>query len=108
MKTGIHLFLILLALALVGAPFGMGRMMDGEHTSVQVMDHSQMGHIKHGDAPAHKSSTPHFMMCAACFAVSVMDASPPERLQTREVAITMPSAIFYGGDLLPDLPPPRA
>jgi hypothetical protein len=99
---------VLLLLALTGAPFGMGRMMDGAHSSVQVMNHSQMGHMNHGDAPAHKSSTPHFMMCAACFAVSVMDSSPPERLQAREIVIALPSAILHGEVLLPDLPPPRA
>lgn len=99
---------LLLALALVGAPFGMGRMMDGAHASVQAMDHSNIGHMNHGDAPVHKSSTPHFLMCAACFAVSVSDALPFERVELREIAIARPALILHGEALLPDLPPPRA
>jgi hypothetical protein len=105
MKTGIQLFLILLALALTGAPFGMGRMMDGAHASVQVMDQSQMGH---NDLPTHKSSTPHFTMCAACFAVSTGYGMPLEQIELREIVIALPSATLHGKSMLPDLPPPRA
>ena len=97
-----------IAIALIGAPFGMGRMMDSGHQSMQTMDHSQMGHMNHGDAPAHKSSTPHFMMCAACFAVSANDGLPLERIELLEIAISLPASILHGEALLPDLPPPRA
>ncbi len=108
MKTGIRLFLVLLALALTGAPFGMGRMMDGAHASAQAMDHSQMGHMNHGDAPAHTSSAPHFVMCAACFALPVNAVLPLERIAFSENLNTLPTTILYGEALLPDLPPPRA
>lgn len=107
MKTGIRLFLVLLALALIGAPFGMGRMMDHAHQTMAAMDHSQMGHMQHGDTPAHKSSAPHFMMCAACFAVSTGYSLPSERIELREIVIALPSAILHGNSMLPDLPPPR-
>lgn len=99
---------LLLALALTGAPFGMGRMMDGAHASEQAMDHSQMEHMNHSEAPVHKSSTPHFMMCAACFAVSAQSSSLPEPVKLREIVSMLPISILHGNTLLPDLPPPRA
>jgi hypothetical protein len=99
---------VLLLLALTGAPFGMGRMMDAGNHSMAAMNHSQMGHADHSDIPAHDSSTLHFAMCAACFAVSTGDNLPPERIKLHETAVALPSAILHGEALLPDLPPPRA
>jgi hypothetical protein len=99
---------VLLLLALTGAPFGMGRMMDGAHASLQATDHRQMGQIHQGEAPTHEPSTPHFVTCAACFATPVGDGLLIEALELRETALALPTTILHGKSLLPDLPPPRA
>ena len=103
------LALLLLAFALTGAPFGMGRMMDGAHSQSQ---HAAMAGMDHGgkiggEAGDHKSNTPHFMMSAACFAAPVSAAQPLERIAFTETLHPLPTVILHGKALLPDLPPPR-
>ncbi len=112
MKPLAALLYFILAIALTGVPFGMGRMMDGgNHTrqaSTLVIDHSAMGPMKHGDAPAHDPSTLHFVLCAACFAAPVVAAPPPERIAFRQAVAAIAALKLHGKSLLPDLPPPRA
>jgi hypothetical protein len=110
MKTGIRLLLpLLLLIALTGAPFGMGRMMDHAHQTIAMVDHSAMGHqgMHHGEAPADKPSTPHFMMCAACFTVAPAMGLQAETIALAERVTRLPTTILHGKSLMPDLPPPR-
>jgi hypothetical protein len=104
MKYHRLIFPMLLLIALTGAPFGMGRMMDGAHHTMQMADHGRMAH---DDTPMHKSSTPHFVMCAAWFDIYVGETLSLERLARNETMQWMPTVILHGTALLPDLPPPR-
>ena len=93
--------LIILALALAGAPFGMGRMMDGAHGA---------GHMAgmHGDsAPQHDRSAPHFMVCpafAAACAPDIADTLIAILAEAPRLAAVTP---IDGMQLLPPVPPPR-
>jgi hypothetical protein len=105
MKLHRLIFPMLVLIALTSAPFGMGRMMDGAHQAMQVMDHSRMAH---DDMPMHKSSIPHFVMCAAWFAVLPDETSPFLPIVLNETIAWMPHVILHGIARMPDLPPPRA
>ena len=97
-----------LALALVGTPFGMGRMMDSaaSHASMQHMDHMQG--MDHGKMPAHEPSAPHYMVCSACVAAPVVHLVP-DRLAAMTDKPEFPAAkILDGTRFLPPVPPPRA
>jgi hypothetical protein len=94
---------LLLALALLGAPFGMGRMMDQAHAQ-QTM-HAAHG-MQHGTEPPHKSSAPHYMICAACVAASAPAPSAFEPIVlTMALESAEPSALS-GVPALPPVPPP--
>jgi hypothetical protein len=98
------IFSLIVACALLGAPFGMGRMMDDSNAHQNM----HASHKANDDlVPAHKSSTPHYMVCAACVAAGVpafLDFDPIVLNAT--LGDAKPSA-FRGAELLPPLPPPR-
>jgi hypothetical protein len=92
---------LLLSLALLGAPFGMGRMMDQVHQTM----HAAHG-MQHGTMPEHKGSTPHYVICAAC--VASIPQSPDFELTVldAELTATVPSSLS-GTHFLPPVPPPK-
>ena len=101
--------------ALIGAPFGMGRMMDGAHSQSQSAhnEHAAMAGMNHGDKIGgkvgdHKSNTLHFVMCSATVAVQV--AAPAAQLLSFEIERPhqVAAAALHGKGLLPLTPPPRA
>jgi hypothetical protein len=93
----------LIAFAVIGAPFGMGRMMDQAHAK-QTM-HAAHG-MQHGTEPPHKSSAPHYMICAACVAASAPAPSAFEPIVlTMALESAEPSALS-GVPALPPVPPP--
>jgi hypothetical protein len=101
---------LLILVALIGAPFGMGRMMDGahlqsQHTAMAGMDHGDMVGAKAGD---HKPNTLHFVMCSAT--VAVQAAAPMTQLLSFEIErpLMVAAAALRRADLLPVTPPPRA
>jgi hypothetical protein len=103
---------MLLLLALIGAPFGMGRMMDKAPGHAPLHQAHEMAAMMpgmdHGPTPSHKDSTPHFMVCAASVAVSppVPDALLLGfKLETFRPAVL---AELDGIRFLPPVPPPRA
>jgi hypothetical protein len=101
---------LLILVALVGAPFGMGRMMDGahshsQHVAMAGMDHGDMIGGKFGD---HKPNTLHFVMCSAT--VAVQAAAPLVQLLSFQIErpLMVADAALRGNSLLPLTPPPRA
>ncbi len=97
---------LLLLVALTGAPFGMGRMMDmpGSHGAAHA---SAMHGMHHDSEPAHKGSAPHYMVCAACAAAPYsVNASFEFVVLPAELAVPEPSALS-GTHLLPPVPPPK-
>jgi hypothetical protein len=92
---------LVLALALIGAPFGMGRMMDqaGTHQTMHAAMH-------HDGGLAHKSSTPHYMVCAACTAFVVESPAFELTVLEAELMATVPSSLS-GTHFLPPVPPPK-
>lgn len=101
---------LLILVALIGAPFGMGRMMDGahshnQHTAMAGMDHGDMVGGKAGD---HKPNTPHFVTCSATVAVQAV--APAAQLLSFEIErpLMVADAALHGNGLLPLTPPPRA
>ncbi len=101
---------LLVLVALIGAPFGMGRMMDGAHSPVQ---HAAMAGMDHGDmvggkAGDHKPNTLHFVMCSAT--VAFQAAEPVAQLLSFEIVRPLmdADAALHGNNLLPLTPPPRA
>jgi hypothetical protein len=95
---------LLLALALLGAPFGMGRMMDQAHAH-QTM-HAAHG-MQHGTEPPHKSSAPHYMLCAACVAASAPDTSAFDPIMLTTAIDSAEPAALNGMPALPPVPPPK-
>ncbi len=105
--TRLILPLLLLA-ALIGAPFGMGRMMDSAagHAAMAHMDHMQG--MDHGSMPTHEPSAPHYMVCSACVAAPVIQLIPV-RLAAMADKPEFPVAMTLDGTrFLPPVPPPRA
>ncbi len=104
------LMMVFMAIALAGAPFGMGRMMDNAHQSAYSTADAHLDHgaMHHGKAPVHDASKPHFVACAACATVPVEADLLAMDVTINEQVKPMPSAILHGNGLLPDLPPPRA
>jgi hypothetical protein len=101
-------FLVLLALAITGAPFGMGRMMDTAHAGHSIHASQQMsGHHGH-DVPTHKTDAPHYVTCAACAAATV-DVAPDIQLMVLQGTLqaAIPKAMA-GIISVPLTPPPRA
>ena len=103
------LSILLFALALTGAPFGMGRMMDTAHAT-----YSQTGHIAHETGhsgqpqPEHPAQTLHFTLCAACVAsLPEMPAAVFLLVLTAPLQTARPPVIS-GLRALPPTPPPRA
>ncbi len=101
---------IIFVLAVIGAPFGMGRMMDGAHSQGQIaamagMDHGDMIGGKAGD---HKSGTLHFVICSATVAVQVAVAAAQLLSFEIERPRLVAAAALRGNGLLPLTPPPRA
>jgi hypothetical protein len=101
---------LFILVALIGAPFGMGRMMDGahlhsEHAAMAGMDHGDMIGGKVGD---HKPNTLHFVMCSAT--VAMQAAAPMAQLLSFEIErpLIVADATLRGNGLLPLTPPPRA
>jgi hypothetical protein len=105
--------MLLLALALAGAPFGMGRMMDGAHgpAHAAMLDHSaHAGHHRGQDLPAadHPATTPHFTLCAACIGAVAQSPQPVMlAVMTGRIEAAMPD-LLTGIAKLPPTPPPRA
>lgn len=97
-----------IVLALTGAPFGMGRMMDGAagHSAMAHMD--SMQGMDHGDMPAHKPSAPHYVVCAACVAVPVIQLVPVRIVAMAEKPDFLAAKTLDGTRFLPPVPPPRA
>ena len=100
--------LVLLAFALTGAPFGMGRMMDNAHAghSMHSGKHAS-GH--HGqETPAHKADVPHYVACPACAAATV-DASLDRQLMVLQGTLQAATSNAMAGIIsVPLTPPPRA
>jgi hypothetical protein len=94
----------LIAFAVIGAPFGMGRMMDQAHTH-QTM-HAAHG-MQHGTEPLHKSSTPHYMICAACVAANAPGPSAFDPLMLTAALDSAEPAALHGMPALPPVPPPK-
>lgn len=106
MKRWRLLLPLLLLIALTGAPFGMGRMMDlpSSHGAMHV---SSMHDMRGGGEPAHKSFAPHYMVCAACAATSNFANTVFEPyVLSAGLAALEPSALS-GTHLLPPVPPPK-
>jgi hypothetical protein len=97
-------FFVVIAFAISGAPFGMGRMMDQAHAH-QTM-HAAHG-MNHGEMPTHKSSSPHYMICAACVAAGVPDLSSYDPVVLNATLNVSEPSAMEGAHLLPPLPPPR-
>jgi hypothetical protein len=97
-------FFVLIAFAISGAPFGMGRMMDQTHAH-QTMHAAQ--HMHHDKMPAHKSSSPHYMICAACVAAGVPDLSAFDPIVLNAALDASEPSPMEGAHVLPPLPPPR-
>lgn len=100
--------IFLLALALSGAPFGMGRMMDTAHAghATHISQHVSGHHSD--DVPVHKAGVPHFMACAAC-AAAMVDASPDGQLMVLQGVLEAEETTpLTGVHALPLTPPPRA
>jgi hypothetical protein len=99
--------ILLLAFALTGAPFGMGRMMDTAHAG-HTMYSGQHASGHHGqETPAHKADVPHYVGCPAC-AAAPMDASLDRQLMVLQGALEAEeSKLFTGMRAVPLTPPPR-
>ncbi|MGB8818246.1 MAG: hypothetical protein WCC66_10045 [Rhizobiaceae bacterium] len=106
------LFLMLLALAITGAPFGMGRMMDAGagHATMHHAGHTfgTMPGMDHGSTPAHQSSAPHYMVCSACVAAPVIFAETVRMAAISETQDMPDDNRLDGTRFLPPTPPPRA
>jgi hypothetical protein len=102
------LSILLLALALTGAPFGMGRMMDTAHAAAAMHVGHGAAHQDHSSQQTdHKSSAPHFVVCAACVA-AVSQALVPVQIATLTGVLKsgfVPQ--LKGLRAVPDVPPPR-
>jgi hypothetical protein len=105
--TRLVLPLLILA-ALIGAPFGMGRMMDNDkgHASMQHMDHMQG--MDHGQMPSHEPSAPHYMVCSACVAAPVIHLVPVRIAAMAEKPDFLAAKTLDGMRFMPPVPPPRA
>lgn len=102
------LSIVLIALALTGAPFGMGRMMDTAHAAVDMHEGYGAAHQHHGSQqPDHKSSAPHFVVCAACVAAVPQALSPVQIAVLTGVLNSGFVPHFEGLRAAPDVPPPR-
>lgn len=106
------LAIFLFAVALTGAPFGMGRMMDTEHASVMHDAHA-MAHHGHrqpdaGHIPGHDPAAPHFAACAACAAHLPLTGEAAQIAVLSGALQTGTTPRLSGIPALPDLPPPRA
>ena len=99
---------LLILAALIGAPFGMGRMMDGfaSHSTMQHTDHMQG--MDHRQKPAHEPSAPHYMVCSACVAAPVINPVPVRIAAMVEKPDFMAAKTLDGTRFLPPVPPPRA
>lgn len=103
---------LFLALALIGAPFGMGRMMDvsAGHATMHQADHGS-GNLtdkNHGSTPAHQPSTPHYMVCSACVAAPVTLTEAIRILAFSDMPRFTEETVLSGTRFLPPTPPPRA
>ena len=99
---------MLLLIALIGAPFGMGRMMDSVagHDAEYHMTH--MHGIDQGKIPAHDPSTPHYVICSACVSAPPFAAEPVRLVLEAEVPGSLIAKTLNGTGFLPPVPPPRA
>lgn len=102
------LFRMLIALVLIGAPFGMGRMMDNAagHATAQHRHHD-MG-TGHEPLPSHEPSAPHYMVCSACVAAPASVAELVRVALDDETPDLMIAETLNGTRFLPPVPPPRA
>jgi hypothetical protein len=99
------LAIFLLAFAITGAPFGMGRMMDTAHAA-HASQHMS-GHHGH-DLPTHNADVPHYVACAAC-AAAIADAAPAIQLMVLQGALEAATAnAMTGITSVPLTPPPQA
>jgi hypothetical protein len=97
--------LFILALAVLVAPFGMGRMMD--HANA-LHDMHASHNLEQNALPAHKSSAPNYMVCAACVAVAAQLVLISDPVALKE-ALDMSGSVALEGLLdLPPLPPPMS
>jgi hypothetical protein len=96
------------ALALIGAPFGMGRMMDSapSHAAMTHLDHMQG--MDHGKMPSHEPASPHYMVCSACVAAPVVHLVPVRLAAMAEKPDFLAAKTLDGTRFLPPVPPPRA
>jgi hypothetical protein len=101
------LLLMLIALALTGAPFGMGRMMDNSAGHSMIHQAHQMDGMDHGSAPSHDPTAPHYVVCSACLAASAPDAFPVRIILEGDGPISGDLSGIKGSQLLPPVPPPR-
>ena len=98
----------LLLAALIGAPFGMGRMMDGAAGHSAMAHMHQMQGMDHGDMPAHEPSAPHYVVCSACVAVPVIQLVPVRIVAMADKPDFLAAKTLDGTRFLPPVPPPRA
>ncbi len=109
MKIARAILPLLMLVALIGAPFGMGRMMDGQANHSAIHQMAGMAHgMDQGSTPAHEPSAPHYMVCSACVAGPVLNIVPV-RIALEDEAPRLPhSKTLNGTRYLPPVPPPRA
>ena len=108
MKCNNLLLPILLLIALFGAPFGMGRIMDSAAGHAAEYHMNNMGGMEHGKMPSHEPSAPHYMVCAACVAAPIVHAVPVRLVAMAEKPILIAVEQLDGTRCMPPVPPPRA
>ena len=98
---------LLMLIALTGAPFGMGRMMDSAagHDAEYHMNH--MGGTEHGKMPSHEPSAPHYMVCTACIPAPAIHAEIVRLVAMEETRSLIAVERLDGTRFMPPVPPPR-
>lgn len=88
-------------------PPAAGHHRDGHHRDGQSADAQQAAQSpggEHPDTQGHGAQHP--LLCSACFAVVAESEAPPAPFAKADATL-LPVTIFFGGEVLPPVPPPR-
>lgn len=104
MKQTLSAFILLLVVALTGAPLGMARMMGGHEAGATVHQHDQSQ-----PRQAPDKSEPHAMVlvCAACVGVKSEITALPMRVPFADTIALAEFVAPEGLSAVPLLPPPQ-
>ena len=99
MKHTLRALIVLIAFALLGAPFGMARMMGGHEVRAET-------HQQH-QTPQKSAQHATIIVCAACIGVTALPEAMPERPPSIMTTALGEFSAPEGLHAIPLLPPPR-